>query len=85
MAEYREMRRFIRRAPERILERDAGLVAINHDGAFDDLRFHGAPFELEADLASYRDSCRAKRKGQATFRARSVHRRLAPFLECSNI
>ena len=24
-------------APERIFERDAGLVAIDHDGAFDDL------------------------------------------------
>ena len=31
-------------APERIFERDAGLVAIDHDGAFDDLRFHGAIF-----------------------------------------
>ena len=37
-------------APERIFERDAGLVAIDHDGAFDDLRFHGAPSELKAVL-----------------------------------
>jgi hypothetical protein len=41
----------------------ARLVAIDHDGAFDDLRFHDAPFELKA--GSYRDSLRAKRKGQA--------------------
>jgi hypothetical protein len=43
-------------APERIFETDAGLVAIDHDGAFDDLRFHGSPFELKAVLGSYRDS-----------------------------
>jgi hypothetical protein len=52
-------------APERIFERDAGLVAIDRDGAFDDLRFHGAPLELKAVLGSYRDSVPAKRKGQA--------------------
>jgi hypothetical protein len=43
-------------APERIFETDAGLVAIDLDGAFDDLRFHGSPFELKAVLGSYRDS-----------------------------
>ena len=33
-------------APERIFERDAGLVAIDLDGAFDDLRFHGARYRM---------------------------------------
>jgi hypothetical protein len=38
-------------------------VAIDHDGAFDDLRFHGAPFELKAVLGSYRDSVPGQKKG----------------------
>jgi hypothetical protein len=38
-------------------------VAIDHDGAFDDLRFHDAPFELKAVLGSYRDSVPGQKKG----------------------
>ena len=51
-------------APERIFERDAGPVAIDSDGAFDDLRFHRAPFALKAFLGSYRDSVPAKRRAR---------------------
>jgi hypothetical protein len=39
-------------------------VAIDHDGTFDDWRFHGAPFELKAVLVrSYRDSVPGQKKG----------------------
>ena len=51
------LRDFLQATPERIFESDAGFVSINPDGAFDDLRFHGAPLRVKAVLVrSYRDS-----------------------------
>jgi hypothetical protein len=39
------LRDLLQAAPERIFESDAGLASVHADGAFDDWRFHGAPFE----------------------------------------
>jgi hypothetical protein len=37
------MRDFLQVIPESIFKADAGLVPIDHDGAFDDRRFHEGP------------------------------------------